>query len=224
MIEVKDQGCQTNAPQSALFVTALGEILRGEECLDCSSVDLMKLRKQHGLTFEETDFSLSDDSPAAQRWHQLVEAEFERKRHKDLSEAELEFVNKTYRLQDVVTDDRFRLYGELRRGGDECVVLVTEFRGFCGDDHFWLAFNDIAQSLQAHVWIMREEPHLDHSYLNFGTPEQQDVYGPDHGRLERQVELSWRVETISVEALQELKVRIAAATEPFWKKYGVSVC
>lgn len=139
-----------------------------------------------------------------------------------LSAEERAFDRKVCALQEAAEDGRFRVYGEIRQGGVECIVLVTEFRDFCDDASFWSVLAEMAAELQAHVWFMEDEvPHLD----QFKHTEDEDwQYGPRHGDPQRQVELSWRIEQLSVPEMLALQERIKKVTEPAWQQHGVAVC
>jgi hypothetical protein len=114
-------------------------------------------------------------------------------------------------------------------------VPVTEFCWWCHDEPFWQGLKDKTGRLRGHVWIMSERPHLDRyapprgikgeTVLATLTEEGQHwATGPHHGRKERQVELSWRIERLSYVELRRLVGRLKRATQPLWERAGVGVC
>ena len=48
--------------------------------------------------------------------------------------------------------------------------------------------------------------------------------GPDHGRMERQVELSWRIERMTPDQLPQFLNKITEISQPLWNESGVGVC
>lgn len=208
MIEILDQNCQTQAEQAALFVTSNGEVIREKDVLDCSSVNLNEIPE--GVS---------------------VEAEFERKRQKDLNQEELQFVNHVYMVQDCVDFGRFRAYGQLNNDGTETIVVCTEFIGLVEDDELWNEIKETVEKTNAHYWVMSEEPNLEHSWKVYQDGPNKghkipnsDNYGPNHGKVERQVELSWQVQNLSVPYIKQLITKLKKQTESLWGKAGVGVC
>lgn len=93
-----DQGCQTKAQIADMFVTALGEILRNSELLDCSSIDINSLALRHNISIENTK---------GKKWNSLVQKEFKRLREEELTKDELEFVEKVilFKMQSKKPED-----------------------------------------------------------------------------------------------------------------------
>jgi len=50
---------------------------------------------------------------------------------------------------------------------------------------------------------------------NYGTPQEKTVTGKNHGRMERQVELSWRIEKLTIPELKALLVTIRNKSPTF---------
>lgn len=210
MIEIVDQDCQTNAPESALFVTALGEICRGPDCI-LGSLSLCELDKRLGRPHNDAD----------------VEAEWERRYRAELTVDEYDFVKKVFARMDAAPSGRWRVYGERTKLGKEVIVLVTEFLELSADDKFWQALLDVKESTEAHLWIMHESKRCEHSWRVGESGKKipgSDKYGEGHGEMERQVELSWRVENKTPAEVVKLVKRLEKATQKIWNKAGVGVC
>ena len=183
---IVDQDCPAPAPQAKFFVTALGELMRGDD-----------------LLAGESD---------------------------DLSAAEARFVKQVYSYQDtdkVRNNSRWRVYGRISNNNTRQVVVVTELEGILGDESLWQKVNKVKRNTGAHLWVMDESLNRDHSYRTDPTTNEKipgsDKYGPNYGKIERQVELSWRIEKLSPGGLADLVTKLETATQELWKASGVGV-
>ena len=88
-----------------------------------------------------------------------------------------------------------------------------------GDEALWQKVNEVKRDTGAHLWVMDESLNRDTTYRFIGS----DSYGPNHGKMERQVELSWRIEKLSPGELLDLVTKLEATTQELWKASGVGV-
>lgn len=235
MIEVVDQGCQTNAAVASFFVNSEGET-SGERGDNIGTIFLDELAARNGLHWHTVfHYGRNDPRPAARAWHALVAAEEQRLFAEHLNPQEQAFVRKAAAFASRADFGRWRVYGEIRPGGEECTVLVTEFQAFCDNDEMWAAVLACKEKTGAHLWVMRENPYQDKHYPGRAgdrettepAPNRGDnakwFVGPDHGRTERQVELSWRIDGMTPDEVTALIERLNAETEVIWPKAGVGV-
>lgn len=132
------------------------------------------------------------------------------------SAKEQALIKQVWAIQDAVTTDRFRAY----LGRDGKVRLSTEFIYFSDEKEIAKGIRWLAESIGADVDVMSEFEHLDTVTYTREVPPRT-VIGPDHGRLETQVDMSWVVATVK-EA--QLLVKMARKeTQKLWENYGVSV-
>jgi hypothetical protein len=213
-----NQNCAVNASTADLFVTALGKVVRRGACLPCGSLDLGTLAREKGF---DGDRDGKEDAEARRR-HKAKQEAWERLLREQLTKRE--YFKLVSGFQENVDFGRFRVYGELRNGRPR-VVVVTEFQQFCDNDDFWTRLNVAAKRLKARVWVMSEKQHVDHSWrITQSGKKYAERFGPDHGRKERQVELSWCIETLTTRHLRAFVKKIADATSDIWKEGGVGVC
>jgi hypothetical protein len=242
MIRVIDQGCQTHARTADFFITALGEFCRdkpGTPALpdDASTMNLRDLAASKGFDWHTVCvYARNDTRDEAVRWFKAIEDEWDRRNRANLNANEYAFAQKVFGFQDVAEGGRFRVYGEMRDGG-ECIVLVTEFVGFTNDDETWQKILALKQTLKAHLWVMMTDKHLDKYYPARGEEGERKTkervpgrgkgenwfVGPNHGRMERQVELSWRIEGMTPDDVVKLQKRIKRKTARLWREAGVCV-
>jgi hypothetical protein len=121
-----------------------------------------------------------------------------------------------YAIQDAITDGRFRACYY-----DNTIWLSTEFIYFmdCPEDR--AAIDAAALEIGAQVIELFECPHNDARIINYGTPKEKYIQGPNHGRLECQVSLDIAVS--NVEQATELRNKISSTTEHLWERLGVTV-
>ena len=168
---IKDQGCQTYAPNAVAFVSSCPEWFIGDDVFDGEAKDAPYICRA--------------------------------------------FFRKMERFQNAKHDGRFRTYGELRPDGSECIVLVTEFREFDSETEFWKQVEEVQAATKAHLWIMDEGYEIDHSWKSQYAKGNRvgEKLGPNHGRPYKQVELSWRIESMTVAQVVKLAESMAQATE-----------
>jgi hypothetical protein len=223
------------------FITALGETLRGDELI-ISGVNIAQVAREV-LTGKELDRWTQGTRSASikQRVDRAIAAEFRRIEREQLSPTELEFSRYIHKLQ-ALNGGRFRLYGGILRGRP-WINLVTEFNAFIDEKSFWKTLMQIAKSLSAKTYVMHDGPHVDSSGYPAGSPDLEKALqdgrklknggqvengivwttGPDHGRLERQVELSWPVYGKNLREIKTMIRKISKATNDQWEHRGVSV-
>ncbi len=240
-----DQDCQTKMIVAKFWVSSLGECGRKSDVLPCSCLNMSNvysnLTRQHfqGKKVPSTDeFLIAErdkNSELGKIIRKAVADEWDNLYKKHLKAFEYSFLKKVVSFQKEVNDSRFRVYGEICQDGEEIIVVVTEFAAFCDDEEFWTKLNELSKSSNAHVWVMREEPYLDRYYPARGEEGEQVtdepcpgtggywVRGKNHGRVERQVELSWRCESLSIEQLLKFVDQMTETTESIWKDAGVGV-
>ena len=136
---------------------------------------------------------------------------------KNCSAKEQALIKQVWAIQKAITTDRFRAY----LGKGKKILLSTEFIYFSDEKEIAKGIRWLAESIGAYIDVMAEFEHLDKVTYDYDTPEAETVIGPDHGRLETQVEMVWVVATAR-EA--RLLVKMARKeTQKLWENYGVSV-
>lgn len=225
-VTVKDQDCPTNATNADFFVSSMGELNRGREfMMEVNSLDAAELARRLGFDWNKVCLYVRANSNAeARRWFAAIDAEWERLYRQNLTKKEHNLVKKVLSYQECVSEvyDRFRVYGELRNGKHR-IVVVTEFIGFIDDDDYWTRFNAMVKKLKASIWIMQERDYLNHWWDLVDGKQTTEHFGENHGRMERQVELSWRIERLTIPEMKALMVRIRNATQKLWNESGVGV-
>lgn len=132
------------------------------------------------------------------------------------------------RLEDLaqINNGRFRVYGWIDKDDRQVVVLVTEFCWWVEDPVFWDRLERIVKDTKAGVVVLHESPHCDQR----GKPDPETgklVWraGFNHGRPERQVELSWKLgPDDKVHDVVGRMMALSAATAEVWQQAGVGVC
>jgi len=119
----------------------------------------------------------------------------------------------------AVNDSRFRVYACTEKG-KLVTVLATEFIFFVDDKEAKDAIYKTAKEVVAKPETMREDKHTDKS-----RPETQKHwnYGPNHGRMERQVQFIWNVTALTVNQIKAFIEDLKQETHAIWDKYGVGV-
>lgn len=188
---LSDQGCRTNFPKAQFWVNSQGEIGRGNECLEGYPP---QIPADHPLLRLNPDTS---DRSAAQL---AYETSWLRSM---LSPQELRLWTKINAFQQIAHSERFRVYGEIRKVAfgvrQPAICLVTEFKHKTGDALFWAYMAEVAGRLEAHYWIM-DEQYAEHT---------------------RQVELSWRVETLSPARFTKRLAMLRLETQQLWDASGI---
>lgn len=217
-------GCLCNAATADVFVTSLGEIiLRKGSVEDLGSINLVELAQRKGFDWEAVcRLDRRSRSRVAKRWKSAIDQEWKRRYRLSLSAPQRRFVDRVLGLQQKYTNGRFRVYGQLHRGR-ATIVLVTEFLQFCDQAEFWRTLKSMAKKLLANFWVMHTSEHLDKVTHNWGTPQARVVTGPNHGRLERQVELAWRLDGLTQKQAHEQYLKARRGTQSLWRLSGVNV-
>jgi hypothetical protein len=219
---ILDQGCPTDAPNFDFFVNTEGELCRGSDYLhNVSVVNIGELARQKGIDLERV--WANRKSAYAKRWEAIIQQEFADRRSETLTVKENLFTEKVFALQGAADFGRFRVYGGIRKGRD-VIVLVTEFLALVSEENIWQQIEVIRKKTKARLWVMTEDTRSDHSYRVHPDGHGSDKYGPGHGELERQVELSWRIEKLTPTELKAFIKVLKKETQKVWKLAGVGVC
>lgn len=203
---LKNEGCVTRAPKAEIFVTSQGELSRHNKDIEIPGIDWKELAVKHNIDFGKVA-GLTRDSKSrfAKHWYKLIEEEIYLQLSKTLTPRQLAFVRKVDTFQKQVDFGRFRVYGEIYRG-QERIVVVTEFIAPENESDFWHSLACKAEELKAHTWIMREDEDKESPY-QFG----------------RQVELSWRIEKLTVKEFKSFLKVLKKQTQRLYNKRGVGV-
>lgn len=191
------------------FVTAMGELLRDDEVLG-NTINLKELSVKAGIEFSY---------PETPEWRQAIRNEFEEWEKENLTETERLFANKVFEFQENLNSSRCRVYGWIEESEKQVIILVTEFLEFV-DSENWTEIYEIGKALEATVNTMCEHPHLNSKSLDNGITW---IEGPNHGRMERQVEFSWSIQGLTIEEAVTFKELVEKLTQPIWEKCGVGV-
>ncbi len=214
--------CFSNAEDvpafTELFINSLGELTRDTSLLD-TSISLKKLAKDEGLSWPVTE---------GEEWKSLLDRAWQKKLDLVLSAEEKSFVLWVYELQNAVANtSRWRIYARLkyvsvsRKVEEKEVHLQTELCNFVDQESYWDTVEDFAIEHGCTVRTMREDEHLD-KYKPVGAEEW--VEGPNHGRMERQVELYWTLTPSETRQSVEAFVKdLNERTQALWDEAGVSV-
>jgi hypothetical protein len=155
----------------------------------------------------------------------LTKAEAAQAFHRQLLDAglhpdEVAFVRKVWRFQ-ALNDGQMRLYGSARN-----LKLVMEFQRFCDDKSFWKRLRLLARECGYGWCVMYVGKHSD----RYGVPipgkpgKLKWTTGPDHGRMERQVEVYLRVPPDArLCDVRTMRLRMRKALSRFWYEAGVGV-
>lgn len=177
--------------RNKLFVTALGEVYRGQKHLECSCLDTLSL-------------------------------------------SEFNLVKTIWSFQSI-EDGRFRVYGGIKTTGTQEINLVTEFCNWVDQKDFWKTLDRLKRETKARLWVMKESERSNHYSPPQGiegeviNPDREPtelgpwVFGPNHGRMEKQVEFSWKVTSMNLDQLRAFKEEMAKATQEIWDTQGVCV-
>lgn len=236
-VEIVERNCGLDARTASFFINSLGEMMRVTESIEgLDSLDIRQLADDKGFDWDrvcqynsnwQLNETLSaDQKDEASRWHKTIEDEWQRLQAEHLTPHENAFVNKVCELSRIVDEShggRVRIYGQIA-DSKEMIVAVTEFIGFCDDDEFWTQFNQTVDRLDAFVWVMREEPcNEESSTLDENMNVVEKKFGPNHGRMERQVEVSFRVDYLTIEHFRGFLEKLCKETQELWNKNGVNV-
>jgi hypothetical protein len=159
-----------------------------------------------------------NENKLARRWFACMEQAWQSAFKQTLTPKEIAFRNKVEQFQNCADFGRFRVYGEIRKGRHR-IILSTEFQQFCDNEQIWKDCEKTAKDLDANIWIMREDKHSDHVIY----PDTTERFGPNHGRMERQVEFSWRIETLTIPQLKKFIRHLTKQTQSLWDVSGVGV-
>ncbi|MBW3601038.1 MAG: hypothetical protein KY475_27695, partial [Planctomycetes bacterium] len=145
MRKIVDQGCPVGGPGASLLVTALGEVLRDTEPLDCRTVNQRDFGETYGFTMEEIAGFPDLPAPRRRKYEAALAVELQAQREAALNIRENQFVTKVNSVQDLASIGRFRAYGALRWDGAECIVVATEFLATVENAALWARVDELRQ-------------------------------------------------------------------------------
>lgn len=230
--------------RSGFHINSLGEVTRGDEYLHLYP-DTRGTLEIYGLSTRRIEAFLTTLWRAEKKpkWAEEAEKALERARRvlveAKLSPTELRVYDTVYKLQELLADcDRFRVYASLT-GRSPDISLVTEFIYFVDDREALDAIRAAAKDLDWSIRTIHQDKHCNkvgtqqgrmpdgEGYRKIGKPDKEGVQwfiGPNHGRLERQVEMVLPLYAgIGVGTVRALIDTCKKRTQGIWKKYGVSV-
>jgi hypothetical protein len=135
-----------------------------------------------------------------------------------LTTDEKAFMNAVH-FRQAVNDSRFRVYGITNDDGHQ-VILVTEFIAFSDDTEAWKQIEEAAKNAACEINVMIEKEHLDKSKKE---GDKEWTLGPNHGRMEKQVEVFCYVNGLDIKDIKNRIEKIKEHTKEIWPKYGVDV-
>lgn len=130
--------------------------------------------------------------------------------------AERSLIRRVWAMQEAVNTCRFRVY----LGTGNKILLSTEFTYFSDEKEIAKGIRWLAKSIGARVLVMGEFEHMD-EVTYFREKPPRTVTGPNHRRMETQVEMVWVVE--GVREAKRLVKMAEKETQELWENYGVSV-
>lgn len=195
----------------------MGELLRDNQLLPESSLNLGNLAREKGISLPE----LLAETP---RWKAMVTREHNRRIKAATSAKEYRFIQAVYAYQNAIPNNsRFRVYAELLHGRRR-IYLVTEFKEFSGRTEAWDRIEAVRRKTRATQETLWEDKEIEHSWkVKPDGTKYDEKFGENHGKLARQVEFFWRIECKSIPEVKRLVRRLTAETGQIWKEAGVSV-
>lgn len=220
--------------QKRFVVNPLGECIKGHDVL-CGSINLREVFDGHLTEEEQLSYLSGEDSPALHaKAEKLCQEAFDTDARENLKPEEYEITKKIWDFQSLNTD-RFRVYGGIKSTGKPWIVLTTEFIAFSDNKDFWQKIHSLKKDVNAKVFVMSEEEHLD----SYSPPQHTEgevidtekeptefgpwAHGPNHGRMEKQIEFSWDILSLSKDEVKDKIKHLATLTKDIWKTGGVSV-
>lgn len=218
-----------------IIVNSLGECFQEQKngpdkCLYDSSVNIREVAENHltaeqfhkyseyqGKRFETLD-SFITEACAFEMTRQALDI---------LPLPVFDFWHRVTNLQ-ILNDSRFRVWG-FKKGSKfnnkEEILLATEFLNFVDEEEFWNKLNAVAKAPYK-LEILHERLRTEMSKT---VNAIEWNYGPNHNRLERQVEFSINLTPLlksrnHLSVLIEERQKMKEITEEFWHTNGVGVC
>lgn len=204
-----------------LFVNSLGELTRDTALLK-TSINLLEVAKNYNLTWTgKTDSS---------EWQQAISETFQRRLNLVLNKREKEFVDGVYEHQETIEDwlsqdpkcawtaygrSRYDHYAEGEKE-DNKVWLSTEILAFMDTpeaEAFWAAVYAFVEGAGGEHDVMDEREHLDRSKK---VGDEDWTEGPNHGRMERHLNLTWDIYGKSKDEVLALLTQLDAAVGALW--------
>lgn len=122
-------------------------------------------------------------------------------------------------FKQAVNNARFRVYGITNDDGHQ-TTLVTEFVAFVDDKDAWEEIEEAAKKAGCEINVMRESEHIDKKKK---AGDKEWTIGPNHGRMEKQVEVFCYVNDLKLDEIRERIIKIETITQEIWPKYGVDI-
>lgn len=211
---------EIDSRKPGLFITCLGEVLRDTKML-VGSLNLSDVARDYGFT--DSVFAANKGSREHRLFKRACRQAWEKQYRENLSDSEYDFLKRVLDVQRVVTDGRFRAYAQ-KNQNTERICVTTEFKAPSSNDRFWGNLLIVKANTKAHLGVMvDDEEEID----SWRTLDGVQHYGPNHGVLMRQVELSWYIEDISApcfrKVLRAFVRQVRHETRKLWWKGGVCV-
>jgi hypothetical protein len=147
-------------------------------------------------------------------------------RNEGLTEEEIAAIKRVDQLQKAIPDavnTQFRIYGGMMNGTLK-INLACEFTFFLDCNLLWSELHRTASKTSGIICQMLEDTHLDHSTENYDDPDKRrEIYGENHGRLERQVEVVWDVSDTSPDKLPAIIDNLVKRFGSLWESGGQGV-
>lgn len=189
-----------------MIINPLGEVFLDDNCI-IGSINIHDLAVKLG----KKDVSKKD-----------INAEFDSQAREYLNDQQYNLYKFVSKLQDL-NNSRFRIYCTSSKNFLPVIKMVTEFMNFVDQKEYWKELKKAVKKWGANLTELYEDKHMDHSILNYGTPEEKHVYGENHGRMERQVEVWWDITTLTKKEVKGLMDKMADATQGYWDATGVNI-
>lgn len=194
-----------------VFVNPIGEVMleRGRDDMPIAgSINICEEAKRLGK--KSCKLTQAEEAQAFHRG--LLDA--------GLRPAEVAFVEKVWKFQSL-NDGQMRIYGSVRN-----LKLVMEFQQFCDERDWWKRLRTFARDHGYGWYVMSVDKHVD----RYGKPilgkpgKYKWITGPNHGRMERQVEVYLHVQPDArLLDIRTMRLRMRKELDLFWHEAGVGV-
>lgn len=132
----------------------------------------------------------------------------------DLHRVHQRLVRQTWRIQDKLSDGRFRFYLS-----GHSLWLTTEFIAFMDETHSWKDIRTACKDVGGKMFTLHEHPHTNRTKTGNGPW----INGPNHGRMEKQVSIDLPIKPMTIRQAQKQLHKLRKGTETIWNAHGVSV-
>jgi hypothetical protein len=183
-----------------LVVNPLGEVFLNDKLIS-GSINLKQLAEVVGREPTEDD----------------IKKEFEDQIRVCLNPDQANRVKTIWEAQKRLNNGQIRVWLS-----NELAMITTEFLAFIDEKQKWRDIYATAADAGASVEVFYEESHIDHRILDYGKPNQRDVYGENHGRTERQVSINVTA-VPKMKEIEEQYHKLKTATDAMFHQAGVGV-